>query len=69
MSKVGKPTYEELERRFQSYCKHDGGRRFDGESDAICAISPSSTTERSNYANVLPEQSAPPCFLEVNNDQ
>lgn len=38
MSKIGKPTYEELERRFQSYCKHDGGRMFNGESDAICAI-------------------------------
>lgn len=38
MNTLKKPTYEELERRFQSYCKHDGGRTYNGESDSICAI-------------------------------
>ncbi|VTP13182.1 hypothetical protein PUATCC27989T_01016 [Phytobacter ursingii] len=33
-----KMTYEELEHRFQSYCKHDGGRTYDGGSMSICAI-------------------------------
>jgi hypothetical protein len=34
-----KPTYEELERRFQSYCKHDGGTRYTpGTTGDICAI-------------------------------
>ncbi|WP_369461959.1 hypothetical protein [Citrobacter braakii] len=35
---MSKPTYEELERRFQSYCKHDGGRVYDGTQHGICAI-------------------------------
>lgn len=35
---TNKPTYEELERRFQSYCKHDGGRVYDGMKHGICAI-------------------------------
>ncbi len=35
---MDKPTYEELERRFQSYCKHDGGRLFDGVRNGICSI-------------------------------
>ena len=39
MSKLPKPSYEELERRFQSYCKHDGGRIYDGAMiNTICAI-------------------------------
>lgn len=29
-----KLTYEELERRFQDYCKHDGGRGSNG----ICPV-------------------------------
>lgn len=35
---MNKPSYEELERRFQSYCKHDGGKVYDGVSNGICAI-------------------------------
>lgn len=38
MSKFPKPSYEELERRFQNYCKHDGGRVYDGTAHGICAI-------------------------------
>lgn len=38
MSKLVKPSYEDLERRFQNYCKHDGGRIYDGGSMTICAI-------------------------------
>lgn len=38
MSELIKPTYEELERRFQDYCKHDGGRIYDGKSSSICGI-------------------------------
>ncbi len=33
-----KPTYDELERRFQRYCKHDGGRTFDGTTNTICTL-------------------------------
>ena len=34
-----KPTYEELERRFQNYCKHDGGRGYRGAGQPeVCAI-------------------------------
>lgn len=33
-----KPTYEDLERRFQAYCKHDGGRVYNGKSNSICGI-------------------------------
>lgn len=33
-----KPTYEELERRFQSYCKHDGGRTSGGNAHTICSV-------------------------------
>lgn len=36
--KLVKPSYEELERRFQFYCKHDGGRTYDGVTSGICAI-------------------------------
>lgn len=42
---MSKPTYEELERLFQSYCKHDGGRSYNGGSDAICAICGWDTTK------------------------
>ncbi|HEE0107163.1 TPA: hypothetical protein R6W23_003239 [Citrobacter gillenii] len=38
MSKLTKPSYEELERRFQSYCKHDGGRTYDGVTNTICTL-------------------------------
>lgn len=38
MSKLTKPSYEELEYRFQSYCKHDGGRTYDGKTSGLCAI-------------------------------
>ncbi|CAM7028665.1 hypothetical protein CIPOMM044M_16810 [Citrobacter portucalensis] len=38
MSQLSKPSYEELEHRFQSYCKHDGGRVYDGTQHGICAI-------------------------------
>lgn len=38
MSKLLKPAYEELERRFQSYCRHDGGRTYDGVKNTICTI-------------------------------
>lgn len=33
-----KPSYEELERRFQAYCKHDGGHIYDGKNNSVCAI-------------------------------
>lgn len=45
MSKLAKPSYEELERRFQSYCRHDGGRAYDGQSSGICAICRWDTTK------------------------
>ena len=35
---MNKSTYEELEKRFQSYCRHDGGRTYVGEKTDICAI-------------------------------
>lgn len=38
MNRLPKPSYEELERRFQSYCKHDGGRVYDGTAHGICAL-------------------------------
>lgn len=38
MSELPKPTYEVLEQRFQNYCKHDGGRIYDGKNSGICAI-------------------------------
>ncbi|EHX9194199.1 hypothetical protein K3688_004188 [Salmonella enterica subsp. enterica serovar Typhimurium] len=38
MSKLTKPSYEELEHRFQSYCKHDGGRTYGGNTSGLCAI-------------------------------
>lgn len=38
MTALTKPTYEELERRFQSYCKHNGGRTYDGVTNTICSI-------------------------------
>lgn len=38
VGKLPKLTYEDMERRFQSYCKHDGGRTFDGTNTSICAI-------------------------------
>ena len=38
MSKLTKPSYEELERRFQNYCKHDGGRIYDGVTNSTCTI-------------------------------
>ena len=38
MSKLTKPTYEELERRFQSYCQHDSARIYNGVTNTICAI-------------------------------
>lgn len=31
MSKLVKPSYEELERRFQNYCKHDGVTLYAGD--------------------------------------
>ena len=37
MSKIKKPTYEELESRFQNYCKHDGGTAWSSEGK-FCAI-------------------------------
>lgn len=33
-----KPTYEELLFRFQNYCKHDGGRLYDGTNRNLCSI-------------------------------
>lgn len=39
MSKLVKPSYEELERRFQNYCKHDGGKLYLGAMvNDVCAI-------------------------------
>lgn len=38
MNTLEKPTYEELERRFQAYCRHDGGRTYDGISNSVCTI-------------------------------
>lgn len=38
MSMIDKPSYDELERRFQRYCRHDGGRTYDGVKDTICTI-------------------------------
>lgn len=36
---MSKPTYEELERRFQSYCKHDGGRTSGPNgATSVCAV-------------------------------
>jgi len=37
MRELVKPTYEELEHRFQSYCKHDGGTTWTSEGK-FCAI-------------------------------
>lgn len=45
MSKFIKPSYEQLERNFQSYCKHDGGRRITAESDHTCSICGWDTTK------------------------
>jgi len=34
-----KLSYEQLERRFQSYCKHDGGRMYaPGMPNTTCAV-------------------------------
>lgn len=38
MKVIEKATYDELERRFQAYCKHDGGRIYDGKTSGICGI-------------------------------
>lgn len=38
MTGLKKPNYEELERRFQNYCRHDGGRTYDGTTNGICTI-------------------------------
>jgi hypothetical protein len=35
---MNKPTYEELVQRFQTYCKHDGGRTYDGVTSGLCTI-------------------------------
>ena len=37
MSTIEKPSYEEIERRFQSYCKHDGGTLHAGNG-CYCSI-------------------------------
>lgn len=36
---IEKPSYEELERRFQNYCKHDGGRTNGPNGcTSVCAV-------------------------------
>lgn len=30
--------FKSLQDRFQSYCKHDGGRTYDGSTNTICSI-------------------------------
>ncbi len=37
--KMSKLKYEALVKKFQNYCKHDGGRHYDGTGKTdICAI-------------------------------